>query len=53
MLQEAHPGKAVFKHNPESTDNKTKNCVMRLQQICRSFCIEKKNKQQGEETMAK
>lgn len=54
MLQEIHLGKVVFKYNPKSTDNKTKNCVMRLQQTFRSFCTEeKKNKQEGEETMAK
>lgn len=54
MLQEIHLGKVVFKYNPKSTDNKFKNCVMRLQQTFRSFCTEeKKNKQKGEETMAK
>lgn len=42
MLQEIHLGKVVFKYNPKSTDNKTKNCVMRLQQTFRSLCTEEK-----------
>lgn len=47
MLQDTHLGKVVFKYNPKSTDNKTKNCVMRLPQTFRNFCIEKKKQARG------